>query len=88
MTKKRQVEVYSAGCPACQETVDLVNKIACSSCDVTVLDMNDNIISQRAKSLGIHRVPAVVIDGKLADCCAVSAPDEQSLRAAGIGQPI
>ena len=88
MTKKRQVEVYSAGCPACQETVDLVNKIACPSCDVTVLDMNDNIISQRAKSLGIHRVPAVVIDGKLADCCAVSAPDEQSLRAAGIGQPI
>ena len=88
MTKKRQVEVYSAGCPACQETVDFVNKIACLSCDVTVLDMNDNIISQRAKSLGIHRVPAVVIDGKLADCCAVSAPDEQSLRAAGIGQPI
>ena len=88
MAKKRQVELFSAGCPACQETVDLVNKIACPSCEVTVLDMNDNKISQRAKSLGIHRVPAVVIDGKLSDCCAVSAPDEQSLRAAGIGQAI
>jgi len=88
MTKKRQVEVFSAGCPACQETVDLVNKIACPSCEVTVLNMNDNMISQRAKSLGIHRVPAVVIDGKLSDCCTVSAPDEQSLRAAGIGQAI
>jgi hypothetical protein len=47
--------------------------------------MNDVGVSQRAKRLGIHRVPAVVIDGKLADCCLVSAPDEQSLRAAGIG---
>lgn len=88
MTKKRQVEVFSADCPVCQDTVDLVNKIACPSCEVTVLDMNDKSVAERAKSLGIHRVPAVVIDGKLADCCAVSAPDEQSLRAAGIGKAI
>ena len=88
MTTTRKVEIYSAGCPACQETIDLVNKIACQSCDVSVLMMNDDGVAQRAKSLGIHRVPAVVIDGKLADCCMVSAPDEQSLRAAGIGRAI
>ena len=88
MTNKRKVEVFSAGCPACQETIDLVNQIACPSCDVTVLNMNDNAVAQRAKSLGIHRVPAVVINGKLADCCAVSPPDEQSLRTAGIGKAI
>lgn len=88
MTNKRKVEIYSAGCPTCQETIDLVKKIACRSCEVAVLDMNNNEVSQRAKALGIYRVPAVVIDGKLADCCAVSAPDESSLRAAGIGQPI
>ena len=88
MTNKRKVEIFSAGCPACQETIDLVNKIACTSCEVTVLNMNEDDVSKRAKGLGIHRVPAVVIDGKLADCCAVSAPDEQSLRAAGIGQSI
>lgn len=88
MTNTRKVEIYSAGCPTCQETVDLVKKIACPSCDVSVLNMNDDGISQRAKALGIHRVPAVVIDGKLADCCSVSAPDEKSLRAAGIGSAI
>ena len=88
MPNTRKVEIYSAGCPVCQETVDLVRKIACQSCDVSVLMMNDDGIAQRAKSLGIHRVPAVVIDGKLADCCIVSAPDEQGLRAAGIGSPI
>lgn len=88
MSNPRKVEIFSAGCPACQETVDLVNKIACPSCDVSVLNMNDGGISQRAKALGIHRVPAVVIDGKLADCCSDSALDEQSLRAAGIGSAI
>jgi glutaredoxin 3 len=88
MSDKRKVEVFSADCPVCQETVDLVNKIACPSCEVIVLDMNDTTVSQRAKSLGINRVPAIVIDGKLADCCSVSAPDEKSLRDAGIGQTI
>ena len=88
MTNTRKVEIYSAGCPACQDTVDLVKKIACQSCDVSVLMMKDDGVAQRAKSLGIHRVPAVVIDGKQADCCMVSAPDEQSLRAAGIGRAI
>lgn len=88
MTNTRKVEIFSAGCPACQETVDLVNKIACPSYDVTVLNMNDEGVAKRAKDIGIHRVPAVVIDGKLTDCCSVSAPDEQTLRAAGIGSAI
>lgn len=88
MSDTRKVEIFSAGCSACQETIDLVNKIACPSCDISILDMHDFDISQRAKTLGIHRVPAIVIDGKLADCCLVSAPDEKSLRAAGIGNRI
>jgi len=88
MAKTRKVEIFSAGCPACQDTVDLVKRISCSSCDVSVLNMNDQDVAKRAKALGIHRVPAIVIDGKLADCCAVSAPDEQTLRAAGIGKAL
>ena len=35
----------------------------------------------------IRSVPAVVIDGKLADCCAGRGPDEATLRQAGLGQP-
>ena len=31
---KRKVEVFTAGFPVCQPTVDLVNKLACSSCEV------------------------------------------------------
>ena len=85
MASKRKIEVYSAGCPACQETVALVNRVACPSCDVTVLDMNDPKVASRAKSLGIRSVPAVVIDGQLADCCTGRGPDEATLRAAGLG---
>lgn len=86
MATKRKIEVFSAGCPACEETVQLINRIACPSCDVTVLDMNVPAVASRAKSLGVRSVPAVAIDGKLADCCAGHGPEEAALRAAGVGQ--
>ncbi len=83
---KRQVEVFSAGCGACQETIDLINQIACASCEITVHDMHDATVARRAKAIGIRSVPAVVIDGKLADSTGQGV-DEATLRAAGIGQP-
>ena len=27
---KRQIEVFSAGCEACKETINLINQIACA----------------------------------------------------------
>ncbi len=88
MATKRKIEVFSAGCPACQEAVALVQRIACPSCDVSVLDMNDPKVASRSKCLGIQSVPAVVIDGKLADCCQGRGQDEAALPTAGLGQPI
>ncbi len=88
MATQRNVEVFSAGCPACDDAITMVNDIACPSCDVSVLDMNDPNVASRAKGLGIHSLPAVVIDGKLTDCCAGRGPDERTLRAAGLGQPM
>ena len=88
MSTKRKIEVFSAGCPVCEETIELVNRVACPSCEVSVLDMKDLNVASRAKNLGIRSLPAVVIDGKLADCCAGRGPDEATLRAAGLGQPI
>jgi hypothetical protein len=29
MTTKRKIEIFSAGCPACEETIQLINSIAC-----------------------------------------------------------
>jgi glutaredoxin 3 len=88
MNAQRTIEIFSAGCPACEETVALVNRVAGPSCEVTVLDMSDPEIAGRAKRLGIRSVPAVVMNGTLADCCAGRGPDERTLRAAGLGQPL
>lgn len=88
MTAKRKIEVFSAGCSVCRETIEMVKRNACESCEVTILDMNDTSIAGRAKQLGVQSVPAVVIDGKLAGCCAGRGPDEATLKAAGLGQPL
>ena len=88
MTDKRKVEIFSAGCLACDETVQLVERIACPSCNVEVLDMHDQNVANRAKSLGVRTAPAVVIDGKLADCCSGRGPDEATVKSAGLGLPI
>jgi glutaredoxin len=88
MSTKRKIEVFSAGCPVCLETVEMINHIACSSCEVSILDMNKPEVSEKARSLGIRSIPAVVIDGKLANCCSGRGPDEAALRAAGLGKPI
>lgn len=88
MDNKRKVEIFSAGCGCCEETIRLVKSIACPSCDITVLDMKEADVAERAKSLGVRSVPAVVINGELAGCCAERGPDELTLRAAGLGVPL
>lgn len=88
MTTKRKVEIFSAGCPACRETVKLAESLACPSCEVRVLDMNDPAVAGRAKGLGVRSVPAVAIDGKLAGCCDGRGPDEDTLLTAGLGKPL
>jgi glutaredoxin len=85
MRTKRKIEIFSAGCPVCQEAIATIKENACASCDVTILDMNDPAVSSRATGFGIKSVPAVVIEGKLADCCAGRGPDIEALKAAGLG---
>jgi len=88
MTTKRQVEIFTAGCPACSETVQLVQSVVCESCEVMVLDMNDVAVAERAKEIGVRTVPAVAVNGELAGCCTGAGPNEQTLRDTGIGQAL
>jgi hypothetical protein len=88
METKRKIEIFSAGCPVCEETIAMVNRLACTSCEITILDINDRDVASRAQRLGIRSVPAVAVNGELADCCAGRGPDEKTLRAAGVGQSI
>jgi glutaredoxin len=83
--KKRTVEVFTAGCPVCDDTVKLVQSIACPSCDVQVLNLLTDAAAQaKARTYGVKRVPAVVVNGQLAECCQAGV-DAEVLRALGVG---
>ena len=87
MTTKRKVEVFSAGCPLCEEAVSIVQSLACPACDVSILDVNESVVVARAKGLGVARVTAVAVDDQIVDCCRSGGFDEKALRAAGVGDP-
>lgn len=82
MSTKRKIEVFSAGCATCKETIEVVERLAGTAHEVIVYDMNKAEIASKAKTLGVRSVPAVVIDGKLASCCTGRGPEEQVLYAA------
>ena len=81
----RTVEVFTAGCGVCNDLVNLVHSVACSSCDVTVLNMQDPSVADRARSMGIQSVPAVAVNGTLVERNAQGGYDEAALRSVGIG---
>jgi glutaredoxin 3 len=66
----KEIEVFSAGCTACNETIDMVKRLA-GSHEVVLHDMNKAEVAAKAKSHGVRSVPAVVIDGKLGAAPAV-----------------
>jgi hypothetical protein len=87
---KRTVEVFTSGCPICEETVALVQSLACPSCDVQIYDLRAGCVTNecrdRARRYGVTAVPAVAVNGVLLDCCRREPITADRLRAAGIGQ--
>ncbi len=85
---KRTVEVFTSGCPICESTVNLVESLACPSCEVIIYDLTkdpNKEIQHKATLYGIERIPAVAVDGKLLECCEMSSVSENILRQAGVG---
>ena len=79
MVQRRKIEVFTAGCPCCTEAVELVEFLAGTEHDIKIRDMHDAAVAVAAASYGIRRVPAVVVDGRLADWCARVGLDEDTL---------
>jgi glutaredoxin 3 len=88
MAMRRKIEIFSTGCAMCNDTIEMVRRTADPCYEVIIRDMVDSRVLARAKELGIRCLPAIVIDGKLADCCRCPGIDEQKLRAAGIGRSL
>lgn len=79
----RTVEIFSAGCPVCEEFIKVARERACPSCEVRVVDVRDPGTLPRLRELGIRSLPAVVIEGELAPCCAGRGPDPEGLFGSG-----
>jgi glutaredoxin 3 len=60
----------------------ICKRIAGSTHDIEIHDMHQAHIAARAKQNGIRSVPRLIVDGKLAGCCAGRGPDEAILREA------
>ena len=76
---KHKIEIFSAGCATCKEAIEMVRKIAGSDHEVHIHDMHQESVASQAKQHGVRSLPAVMIDGKLAGCCAGRGPDEHIL---------
>lgn len=86
--KKRTIEVFTAGCPCCDEAVRLLQSMVCPSCELQVLDIRtDRPAQSKAKQYGVTRVPAVAVNGKLADCCWQGPVNAEILGSLGVGRP-
>jgi hypothetical protein len=82
---KRQVEVFTGGCPVCEPAVQLVQEQACPDCEVTVYNLNE-AGTDLARRYELKTVPAVVVDGSIVSCCDNRGPNVEELSAAGVGQ--
>jgi glutaredoxin len=88
MSKKRKVEVFTAGCPVCEGVVNMVNELACPHCEVTIYNLNNDEGVEEAKAYGVDAVPSIAVNGHLLECCKRGPVTEEDLAAAGIGKPL
>ncbi len=65
-SNKRTVEVFTAGCPVCRETLDLVRQtVAGCGCEVIERRCEGDACCPPAVSYGVKALPTIVVDGKI-----------------------
>ncbi len=63
---KRKIEVFSAGCPLCNETLELVkNAVNDCGCEVIERRCSGTECCDEAKQYGVRAMPTVVVDGRI-----------------------
>lgn len=70
---KQKIEIFTAGCPVCDPVVKLVKETAGDNAEITIYDLvkqcEEKTCIQKMNVYGINRVPSVVVNGKLQECC-------------------
>lgn len=89
---KRQIDVFTAGCPVCEPAVKMVKEMACDSCEVSVYNpieqCDDKVCIDKMKEYNITSLPSVAVNGKLLACCQNKGVSKEELADAGIGNAI
>lgn len=89
-TVTRRVEVFTAGCPICDEMVNVAKSLAYPSCEMQVYDLREGGTTsegrKKAARYGVAAVPAIAMNGAWLECGRREPVAADILRAAGIGQ--
>ena len=66
MANKRTIEVFTAGCPLCIETLNAVkNAVANCGCEVIERRCQGPELCAEAKEYRVTKMPTVVVDGQI-----------------------
>jgi len=86
--EKRNIELFIAGCPACEPAVELVKSLICNSCNLQIYNvaLADDIINKKIKNYNINVIPSVAVNGKLLQCCTGNGLNKEELIKVGIGK--
>ena len=86
---KRQIEIFTAGCPVCKLVVQLVKETAGKDCEIILHNLSEQCESKicisKMKEYGVKSLPAIAINGQLLDCCKNVEITKDDLVHAGIG---
>jgi glutaredoxin 3 len=77
MSARKKIEVFSAGCSTCGETIEIVKKIAGSARDVVIHDMHQADLAPKRKSTALRACPPWSLMGPWQD----AAPDMAQINA-------
>ncbi len=87
---KIQIEVFTAACPLCSPVVQLVKETAHDNCEIIIYNLTEKdkreLFTKKINKYGLNKLPSVVVDGKLIDCCQNSEITKEDLMNAGIGK--
>lgn len=88
---KRKIEVFTAGCPVCIPVVELVQSMACESCEVEIYDLSKQsdpeLYTDKLRQYNVTSLPTVVVNGEKLEVAEGGITKEQ-LSHAGVGQSI
>ena len=79
--ERRIIEVFTAGCRLCSETLDLVRKsLGECGCNVVERRCEGMEWGEEAERYGIRAMPSVVVDGKIIFEGRITAEEAASLK--------